>query len=454
MTRHALLLVLTFAAGGAAFSPLSAGIMHPHKSRRSCIRPSLSLLRAKDPAANLVDNSPLIRQALAFPVAFASSTNWLAQCIYAATKLGVFDALENGPLTVDVLAAQVEADSEALGRLMRALGGQGPIIGLVVEVFDPPFALPFAPPFPIPIFPLLRFGKPARLEGQRLYALTPLGAMLRSGSPGSVRPWVMFSGEELGQAWGGLLDAVVTGAPDFAATQRGGLSRNETKNKKEPGSRSGSGFFEYLALHPEAQARFDATMEVTSNYLLDVESTADIYDWSRGGLAKTVVDVGGGTGTFLAAILIKHPSLFGTLFDQEQVVAGSGAVLAKVASRTEVVAGSFFETVPEGKDVYTLKNIVHDWSDDDATDLLSVVAAAMQPNSRLVILDSVRSAREGHEPWKLDSDDYLDLNMLVTVGGKERTLLEWERLVACAGLEIVSVSSRTGISAIETCKFS
>jgi hypothetical protein len=137
-------------------------------------------------------------------------------------------------------------------------------------------------------------------------------------------------------------------------------------------------------------------------------------------------------------------SLRGTLVDQPAVVGGAGPVLerAGVGARCAVAAGSFFDggAVPEGADVYVLKNILHDWGDADAARILRRVRAAMtRPGARAVLVEVVRSARAGPEPWNVDFADFLDLNMLVTVGGRERTRAEWARLLAAAGLELVRV---------------
>mmetsp|Transcript_39976 Transcript_39976/g.89667 ORF Transcript_39976/g.89667 Transcript_39976/m.89667 type:complete len:243 (-) Transcript_39976:177-905(-) len=213
----------------------------------------------------------------------------------------------------------------------------------------------------------------------------------------------------------------------------------------------------YPMQNPEAGARFDASMKAVSEYAAGPGQAARLFDWGLAGRAAWVVDVGGGTGALLAAILRAHPSLQrGTLVDQAQVVAAAAPVLeaAGVQRRCEVAAGSFFEagSVPAGADVYVMKNIMHDWRDPECLQILRVVTAAMRPDSRLVILDMVRSARESYEPWNLDLGDYFDLNMLVTVGGVERTRAEWEALFKEAGLKLVSVAPGTmgGVSALET----
>lgn len=450
MGRCTLALVVLVVACGA-LSPPSAPRSSRQVARASKPAAQASATTARlDPAARLVDGNQLVRRALAFPVGFASASNWLASCIYVAAKLNVFDALAHGPRTVSEVAADVGADPATLGRLMRALGGQGPVPGLVIEVFEP--ALPFAPLFPLPFVPALPFG-PKRSPPEdtaRRYALTPLGAMLRSDAVGSMRPWAIFSGEELGRAWSnGLLSAVKNGRPDFAASQ--GVASEGSHGSEGSGS-----FFAYMQENADAGARFDASMEAVSSYALDAGGAADLFDWTLGGRASTIVDVGGGTGTLLAAILAGRPSLRGVLFDQAHTLLRAPPVLdragAGVRERVDLVAGSFFEagSVPSGGDVYVLKNIVHDWDDGQAVRLLRNVGAAMGAGSVLVLLEVVRSDRLGHEPWLLDFSDLFDLNMLVTVGGKERNRAEWERLLHAAGFELTALSPgpNRGICAI------
>jgi ubiquinone/menaquinone biosynthesis C-methylase UbiE len=253
----------------------------------------------------------------------------------------------------------------------------------------------------------------------------------------------MFSGKELGRAWSdGLLYAVRTGRPDFGASQRDG---------------GASEFFEYMRGNPDAAARFDESMQAVSTYALEQGSAVSLFDWSCGGRARNVVDVGGGTGTLLGAILARYDGLSGVLFDQEYVLGRSAPVLDAagpgVRARTTLVPGSFFElaSIPVGADVYTLKNILHDWVDAEATTILENVAAVMKPESTIVVLEIVRRERTGHDPFTIDFNDFFDLNMLVTVGGKERSRAEWKVLFAAAGLDLVTIAMGPdgGVSAIE-----
>jgi len=206
-------------------------------------------------------------------------------------------------------------------------------------------------------------------------------------------------------------------------------------------------FFEYLRNNPEAAARFDASMQAVSTYALEAGGAAELFDWSLNGRAKTVVDVGGGTGTLLAAILAKHPTLNGILFDQEHVLGRSAPVLDAapddVRARVDLAAGDFFDAsaIPRDADVYVMKNIMHDWPDAEAAQILRAVQGAMKPDAVLVVLDMVRSDRLGHEPWVMDMSDYFDLNMLVTVGGKERSRSEWAELFKSVGMHMGEITT-------------
>ena len=151
---------------------------------------------------------------------------------------------------------------------------------------------------------------------------------------------------------------------------------------------------------------------------------------------RQVVDVGGGQGVLLAAVLRAHPHLRGVLFDQPAVVAGAAPVLraAGVADRCEVVGGDFFAAVPAGGDVYLLSRILHDWDDARATALLRVLHRAARPGARLVVVERVLPPGDAPHPGKL-----IDLTMLVMLGGRERTEAEFRALLAGAGFSLTRV---------------
>jgi hypothetical protein len=174
------------------------------------------------------------------------------------------------------------------------------------------------------------------------------------------------------------------------------------------------------------------------------EAFLDAYDFGRFG---TVVDVGGGQGALLAALLAAHPAMEGVLFDQAHVVELASPFLesAGVADRCRVVAGSFFESVPSGGDAYVLKSVIHDWEDEESVAILAVCRAAMAEEARLILLE-----RALGEPNGAPAAKFSDLNMLVAPGGRERTVGEYAALFERAGLELVdSTATATGQLVIE-----
>ena len=185
----------------------------------------------------------------------------------------------------------------------------------------------------------------------------------------------------------------------------------------------GADFWPWLADHSDERAAFDRAMQLGASGR--VEQLASL-EW-RGD--ETVVDVGGGNGSLLAALLQVHPGLRGIVFDLPETVRDEAAL----GERITFVEGSFFERVPDG-DVYIVSKILHDWGDEQATAILRTIRAAAPANARLLILESVLTA--GNEP---DGAKWLDLLMLTLAGGRERNEEEWRALLAGGGFEAVRV---------------
>ncbi len=313
----------------------------------------------------------------------------ISQALSVAATLGLADLLAGGPLTVPDLAEATATDALALARLMRALASVG--------VF-------------------------AEADGR--FALTPPAAYLRTSVPGSLRAWAMNVGQPyVWTTWEHFLDSVRTGQPAFPSLY-------------------GTSAWEYREAHPEANAIFNQAMTELSAGMID--AIVESYDFSGVG---TLVDVGGGEGTLLAAILAANSAMRGILFDQPHVVATAAAVLdqAGVAGRCEVVEGNFFDAVPAGGDAYLLKSILHDWDDASAGRILRSCRAAMADTGRLCVVDRV--IRPGNDP---DPAKYMDLIMLVMLGGRERTADEFGRLFAEAGFRLTRiVPASSGLSVVE-----
>jgi hypothetical protein len=190
--------------------------------------------------------------------------------------------------------------------------------------------------------------------------------------------------------------------------------------------------WEYRRRHPEDGEVFDAAMRALSR----ADSVGILAAHDFGGYG-TVADIGGGTGAVLAAVLAAHPAVRGLLFDQPHVVSGADGVLgaAGVAERVRVVPGDFFVEVPAGADAYVLARVLHDWSDEDAARILRRVRAAMTADARLLLLEGVVGPPNEDPLVK-----FLDVMMLVSAGGRERTEVEWRELLAGADLELVGVT--------------
>ena len=215
------------------------------------------------------------------------------------------------------------------------------------------------------------------------------------------------------QPWGELLHSVKTGETAFNYIH-------------------GMGLFDYLREHDSAAAEFNQAM--TGNTATSGKAITRAYDFS--GLQR-IADIGGGHGLFLAIVLEAHPSMEGVLFDQPEVAAGAREILesAGVADRCEVIEGDFFVDVPAGCDAYVLRQIIHDWDDAQAIRILTNCRRAMQPANRLLVLERRISADYRNSLQVL----HLDLEMLVNVGGYQRTDSEYSAIFADAGFQLTNI---------------
>jgi SAM-dependent methyltransferase len=297
-------------------------------------------------------------------------------CVHVVATLRVADHIASGKTQIEDLAAASGADPDALHRVLRHLVGRG--------VFEEPEPGRFA------------LNDPAR-------ALLEPPARLGLDLDGI--------GGRMAHAWGGLLRAVKTGAPAYHEV-------------------FGRPFWEDLQAHPNVAASFDALMGPAGHGTPDPEVLLT-GSWES---VRTVVDVGGGTGSLLAEILRARPTVRGALVDLPPTVARSSEVFeaAGVAGRATTVAQSFFDPLPAGADLYLLKNVLGDWPDREAAALLWRCAEAARPAGRVVVLGGV-SPDEAGGPSPA-------LLMLVLVGGKDRSLTEFRELARAAGLEVQAAS--------------
>jgi SAM-dependent methyltransferase len=309
--------------------------------------------------------------------------SWVSQAVSAAARLGIADVLRDGPKSSEELAPAVGADARALYRLLRALTS----VGVFVEDEDS------------------RFG------------LTPLGAYLQSDVPGSLRAAAIYFGlEELSRAWSHLSYSVQTGQPAFDHV-------------------FGMGSFEYLERHPESGRVFhEAMTDLTRQRAAAVVAA---YDFA--GLKK-IVDVGGGQGEFLIAVLKAHPTLTGVLFDLPAAInsAQQAIAAADLTERCTLVAGDFFAAVPRGGDAYVLSAVIHDWLDDKARAILQNCHRAMGKNGTLLLIERVLPPRAERSATLQPYASLVDLMMMV-IGGQERTEAEFRALYAHAGFALTRV---------------
>jgi hypothetical protein len=306
--------------------------------------------------------------------------HWVARLVHVAAKLRIADLLGKGPRTTADLAKASGVQATALYRVLRALAS----VGVFAE------------------------GKDGRFK------LTPVGATLRTDVPGTLAGWALMSNEPyVWKSWCDVLHGVQTGEVPFLKAH-------------------GMGVFEYLEKHPDDLAVFGESM--TSLSQAENPAVAAACKFLRHG---TLVDVGGGHGSLLAAILTVNPKLQGVLFDQPSVIERAKKdehVTAKgIAHRCTLETGSFFESVPKGGDAYIMKYILHDWDDTSSLTILRNCRAGMNEKGRVLVVDNV--IPPGNDPgW----GKLLDIQMLV-IGGRERTKKEFAALFSEAGLKLTRV---------------
>jgi hypothetical protein len=300
---------------------------------------------------------------------------WLSQAIYVAAKLGLSDLLHQGPQTAAELAAKTSVQPEALFRLLRALAS----VGVYAEQPDGRFTM------------------------------TPLAAELRSDVPSSKRALAIMSGEEHYASWGDLLYTVRTGKPAF------------DKVYGEP-------IFDWLSKHAEQAAIFDAAM--VSVHGRETSAMVEAYDFSEIG---TLADVGGGNGSVLRGVLAKNLNVRGMLCDLPGVLERAQPLIAAegLAGRLQTFPTNFFDAVPPGADVYMMRHIIHDWTDEQSLIILRNIRKVIRDDGRLLVIESI--IPPGNEP---SFGKLLDLNMMVIPGGKERTEVEYRDLFAKAGFKL------------------
>jgi hypothetical protein len=311
----------------------------------------------------------------------------LSAAVSVAAELGIADLLAQGPKTSAELAASTKTHPHTLYRLLRALAAAG--------VFH---------------------------EGEaKSFSLTPISEGLRSDAKPSMRPQAILVGRSYyPKTWNTLGHSIRTGENAFEHAY-------------------GKGLWEWRAEHPEESKIFDASMTGGSEVML--QAMLDGYDFSG---FSTVMDVGGGQGALISAILSKNHGPKGILFDQPHVVTGE-LLPPDVAARCQVVGGDFFKELPAGADAITMKWILHDWPDKECIDILKVTRKAIAPGGKLLVLERVVAGPNEGRGIK-----FADLTMMVLPGGMERTPEEFSTLLAAGGFRLDRiVYTHTGMNVIE-----
>lgn len=312
---------------------------------------------------------------------------WVTQVIRAACELGLPDHLSHQVSDTTSLAVASGCHVSALRRLLLAMAS-------------------------------LQLCEPVSADGWRLL---PRGQLLRRDSPRSLHHWARHAGGGLWQRLGELPEAVRCGA-------------------SWPERHHGVGGYERLATDAHASEVFHGAMvELTRQVAPAIVSQLELDS------VRCVVDVGGGQGELLGAVLQRAPAARGVLCDQDVALHGAAAVLERcgVAARCRIEAGDFFVHVPPGADLYLLKSVLHNWDDESCRRILARCVDAMPPGARLLVIERVRPDVAGQGPRDREVAR-TDLNMLVSLSGRERSRGEYARLLADSGLTLASVREAAG----------
>jgi hypothetical protein len=309
--------------------------------------------------------------------------HFAARAVFVCAELGLADHLIGGPLDAAALAARTGADPRALYRLLRALAAAG--------VFEH--------------------------QADDRFALNALGETLRADKPGSVRDGVrMFHQPMFWRSWEALGHSVATGEPALDHL-------------------FGAPVFEYLAANPDAARHYDGGMTALNAGLLPAIVSA--WDWTP---YRRIVDVAGGQGSLLAAVLERAPHAEGLLLDLPHVAPKARETFAQrtLGTRAQALTGSMFDSVPGGADAYLLKWILHDWDDTACTALLGRIREAAPDHARLLVMERVLPARATATP-AVRTMMMADLLMMIHLPGRERTEDEFRALLHGAGWRLARV---------------
>jgi hypothetical protein len=308
-------------------------------------------------------------------------------CLYVVAKLQVADLLTDGERSSDEIARRVKADPEYLYRVMRLLASDG----VFAEKPD------------------------------RVFALTPMSKLLRVEPKGSFQPFIVFNSETAFEAVLGLLGGVIEGHVPFE-------------------KRFGKHVFAWMQEHPERVALLERAWQ--GIHWPETDAVLHGYDFSRIG---RLADVGGGHGDVLIGYLAGGAQRSGVLFDAPQVAAQVSKRITELglSSRCEVVGGDFFKEVPVKADAYFLRHILHDWDDEECITILRNIAAAAQPGNRVLIAECLVKG-----PNVPDTGKLFDIEMMLFLTGRERTVEEYRKLLEAAGFQYSGVTPTNSIVSV------
>jgi O-methyltransferase domain len=302
---------------------------------------------------------------------------FVSRLIHLTATLKLPDYLAEGPKTAEQLAPLTGTHAPSLYRVMRTLSS----LGLFTE------------------------------DDAHRFTLLPLGEVLKSGTPSHATALIM-GGDLIARSLDNLLYSAQTGKTGFQNS-------------------FGVPLFDWLGSHPADASLFHQTM--VGIHGMEPPAIAAAYDFS---VFKTIADVGGSTGNLLTTILARHPSARGILFDLPHVVRDAPAFIAQrgLTDRIQIEAGSFFDRVPAGADAYILSHVIHDWNEDQCLTILGHCRRAMTSAGRLLLVEMVLPPGDTPHPGKM-----LDMVMLVTPGGEERTAAQYATLLDKAGFRLTRV---------------
>jgi hypothetical protein len=310
------------------------------------------------------------------------------QMLHVVAKLRIADHLQQGPLSVKELANRTSTHEDSLYRLLRTLAG----LGVFAE------------------------------EDGRQFRLTPMAELLRTGVPGSFQVAAQAAGEPwMWGPWGHLAHSIQTGEVAFDNLY-------------------GKHTWEWFEENPGPAQIFNSLMD--EGTASETRAVLAGYDFSG---AQTIIDVGGGRGVLLSAVLGKSASTRGILFDLPHVIeAAEKEVPAALAKRIQFTPGDFFKAVPEGGDIYILKNIIHDWTDAESGRILEVIRLAMKGRGRMLLVENIVCGAN-----QICRGKTSDIQMMVRNGGRNRTEMEYRDLLRGHGFEIIRIVSTAGPSLVE-----